>query len=176
MVTIDYGELTAAFQDSNIFDYSYWLDTESGDVFMIDDWYEEQARELDSPYDTDDRGIRLAWCILWQDGKIGLKEREEEDKKTVDALMEPFVPVPQAEPHEAYELMVDFAVTVEDPCLRELLKAALDGRGAFRRFKDVQIRYPDERERWFTFRDAETRKQVESWLQSVGVLERRNED
>jgi hypothetical protein len=175
-MTIDYGELIAAFQDSNIFDYSYWLDTETGDVLRIDDWYEEQARELDSPYDTDDPGIRLAWCILWQDGEIGLEEREEEDKKTVDALMEPFVPVPQAEPHEAYELMVDFAVTVEDPRLRELLKAALDGRGAFRRFRDVLTRYPDERERWFDFRYDETRKQVDAWLQAVGVLKKPEDD
>ncbi len=173
---IDYGELIAAFQDSNTSDYTYWLDTESGDVFMIDDWYEEQARELDSPYDTDDPGIRLAWCILWQDGEIGLEEREEEDKKTVDALMEPFIPVPQAEPHEAYEQMVDFAATVEDPHLRELLDVALDGRGAFRRFRDVLTRYPDERDRWFDFRDDETRKDVDAWLQALGVLKKRDED
>ncbi len=135
---------------------------------MINDWYEEQARELDSPCDTDDPGIRLAWCILWQDGEIGLEEREAEDKKTVDALMEPFVPVPQADPHEAYEQMVDFAATVQDPHLRELLDVALDGRGAFRRFRDVLAPYPDERERWFDFRDDGTRKQVDAWLESLG--------
>lgn len=168
---IDYAELTAAFQDANTSDYSYWLNTETGDVFMIDDYYEEQARELDSPYDTDDPGIRLAWCVLWQDGEIGLEDQEEEDQKTVEALMEPFVQAPRSDTRQAYEQMVDFAASVDDPHLRELLAVALDGRGAFRRFKDVLVRYPDQRERWFEFRDSETRREVDAWLQAVGVLD-----
>ena len=46
-MTIDYGELIAAFQDGNIFDRSYWLDTETGDVFMIDAWLESLCFEAE---------------------------------------------------------------------------------------------------------------------------------
>ena len=99
-----------------------------------------------------------------------MEEQEEEDERIVDALMESFIQVPQADTREGYNLMVDFAATVRDPHLRELLEVALDGRGAFRRFRDVLARYPDERERWFEFRDDETRRQIDAWLEAVGVL------
>ncbi len=166
---IDYAGLTTAFQDANTSDYSYWLNTQTGDVLVVDDWSEEQARELDSPYDTEDPTIRLAWCVLWQDGEIGLEEREEEDERIVDALMESFVQVPQADTREDYNVMVDYVATVQHPHLRGLLEVDLDGRGAFRRFRDVLARYPDERERWFEFRDDETRRQIDAWLEAVGV-------
>lgn len=45
--------------------------------------------------------------------------------------------------------MVEFTETVSDLRLREKLAVALDGRGAFGRFKRVLGDYPEERERWF---------------------------
>jgi len=50
---IDYAGLTTAFQDANTSDYSYWLNTQTGDVLMVDDWSEGEARQLASPYDTE---------------------------------------------------------------------------------------------------------------------------
>ena len=50
--------------------------------------------------------------------------------------------------------MEDFIATVEDEHLAELLEVAIDGKGAFRRFKDVLAHYPEERERWFRFKDT----------------------
>jgi hypothetical protein len=41
---------------------------------------------------------------------------------------------------------------------------AITGRGAFRRFKDVLLDYPRERERWFAFRDALMAERVREWL------------
>lgn len=175
---IDYTGLTTAFQDANDFGHSYWLNTETGDVLMIDDWSEEQARELDSPYDASDPTIRLAWCVLWQDGEI---ESEDPDKSVqeqnqVNTVMDFIVRVPQADTREDYNLMIEFAATVPDPHLCELLEVALDGRGAFRRFKDVLLRYPDERERWFEFRDSALHREIDAWLESVGLLEESDED
>lgn len=68
------------------------------------------------------------------------------------------------ESHEEYEWMVQFAGSVDDSRLRELLEVALDGRGAFRRFKDVLARWPKERERWYAFRDACLRNAMQEWL------------
>jgi len=63
-----------------------------------------------------------------------------------------------------YGWMVEFAETVADRRLREKLDVALDGRGAFRRFKDVLADYPAERERWFAFHDTRLRQAMEEWL------------
>jgi hypothetical protein len=49
------------------------------------------------------------------------------------------------------------------------LFAAIRGRGAFRRFKDLLFDYPRERERWFTFQDEQIRQRVLDWLASRGI-------
>lgn len=171
---IDYPALEAAFQNSS-YEISYWLNRETGEVLSSDDWSRSQARQLASPDDTDNPHIRLAWCLLWQDGEVGSEEPGEEEREKVRAIMAPMIPIPQAEPHDEYNLMVEFAATVRDRHLRELLEVALDGRGAFQRFKKVLARYPKERERWFAFRDEDLRRQIDDWLEEVGLLESEEE-
>jgi hypothetical protein len=68
-----------------------------------------------------------------------------------------------------YRWMEEFAVSVTDGRLRDLLKVALDGRGAFRRFKDVLAQYPREREQWFRFHDQRVRAAMREWLEDNGI-------
>jgi len=42
--------------------------------------------------------------------------------------------------------MVAFTESLEDENLKEKLWIALNGKGAFRRFKDVLLSYPEKRE------------------------------
>jgi GrpB-like predicted nucleotidyltransferase (UPF0157 family) len=65
--------------------------------------------------------------------------------------------------------MVDFIATVEDEQVAELLEVAINGRGAFRRFKDVLARHPDERERWFRFKDERMEERALEWLDDIGI-------
>jgi hypothetical protein len=65
---------------------------------------------------------------------------------------------------EQYRWMERFIPMVEEPELRERLAAAIDGKGAFRRFKDVLMAYGPERERWFAFRSERLRVFMEAWL------------
>jgi hypothetical protein len=80
-----------------------------------------------------------------------------------------YVWVPPRESHQAYDTMVSFAESVEGDELQRLLAVALNGRGAFRRFKDVLYDYPDERERWFEMNDAELRTYATDWLGTLGI-------
>jgi hypothetical protein len=80
-----------------------------------------------------------------------------------------FVEVPRADSREGYGDMQAFVETIRDQRLRERLSDALIGRGAFRRFKDVLLRLPEERERWFAFKDARTRERVLAGLDSQGI-------
>ncbi|MFW5875649.1 MAG: UPF0158 family protein [Myxococcota bacterium] len=70
---------------------------------------------------------------------------------------------------EQYRWMERFIATVEDPDLRHRLLTAIDGKGAFRRFKDVLMSEPVERERWFAFRSERLRACMEAWLQAHGI-------
>jgi hypothetical protein len=65
---------------------------------------------------------------------------------------------------EQYRWMERFIPMVEDPELRDRLTVAIDGKGAFRRFKDVLMSYGPERERWFAFRSERLRVFMEAWL------------
>lgn len=65
---------------------------------------------------------------------------------------------------EQYRWMERYIPMVEDPELRAKLAASIDGKGAFRRFKDVLMSHGAERERWFTFRSERLRTFMEAWL------------
>ena len=65
--------------------------------------------------------------------------------------------------------MEDFIATVADERLREWLADAIDGHGAFSRFKRVLTNHDAERERWFAFRDARLRERILAWLEEEGI-------
>jgi hypothetical protein len=77
--------------------------------------------------------------------------------------------IPKAESYEGYRDMQAFITTVEDDHLSELLEVAINGKGAFRRFKDVLLNYPEERERWFKFKDDRMEERALEWLDDIDV-------
>ena len=91
-----------------------------------------------------------------------LKDQVEEDSDRYERI-------PEAESHEGYEDMVDFIDTVKDERLVGLLEVAINGKGAFRRFKDVLLNYPEERESWFHFKDDRTQERALEWLGDIDV-------
>jgi len=70
---------------------------------------------------------------------------------------------------EQYRWMERFIATVDESDLRSKLIQAIDGKGAFRRFKDVLMAFPVDRERWFAFRSERLRTCMEAWLAAHGI-------
>jgi hypothetical protein len=75
-----------------------------------------------------------------------------------------YIRIDPASSREQYRWMERFVGSVSDPQLRERLIMAIDGKGAFRRFKDVLLAYPSERERWFTYRADLLHWHIHTWL------------
>jgi len=96
-------------------------------------------------------------------------EEAEKLKEKIDNDPDSYEKIPKAESHEGYGDMVDFIATVKDKRLVELLEVAINGKGAFRRFKDVLLNYPEERERWFQFRDDRVQEKALEWLGDIDV-------
>jgi len=67
-----------------------------------------------------------------------------------------------------YDMMERFADTVQDEHKRELLEVALEGRGAFRRFKDTLIRVDSQTE-WYAFRDTAYAEVAREWCGRYGM-------
>ncbi len=94
---------------------------------------------------------------------------EEGVMTKIEKNPERYLSIPSIESHEAYDEMVDFTDTVTDKDLQEKLWIALDGKGAFGRFKRVLDGYPQERQRWFAYKDECTRRRVQEWLDDHGI-------
>jgi hypothetical protein len=70
---------------------------------------------------------------------------------------------------EQYRWMERFIPMVDENELRGKLAQAIDGKGAFRRFKDVLMSYGADRERWFAFRSERLRTFMEAWLSAHAI-------
>jgi hypothetical protein len=77
-------------------------------------------------------------------------------------------PLPSA---VGYGDMEDFAARVREPRTRDLLERAISGRGAFRRFKDALLEYPELRQAWFAFHDTRGERRAIEWLAERGLVE-----
>jgi len=71
--------------------------------------------------------------------------------------------------HEGYRDMEDFLATVEDDERADKLSIAVSGPGAFRRFRDVLERWPEDQWRFYAFTEERRRARARSWLVSAGV-------
>jgi hypothetical protein len=80
-----------------------------------------------------------------------------------------YLRVDPASSREQYRWMERFVASVSDQALRERLLVAIDGKGAFRRFKDVLLAFPAERERWFTYRSDLLHFHIQTWIEHMTI-------
>lgn len=133
---IDMADLKSFFDDaSGLADY--YLNIETGEIEFDseDDKFERIGDDGESPYDDDERYLR----------------------------------VPHGDSREGYKDMEAFIETIEDSRIQDTLYVAIDGSGAFARFKSVLYRYPNEQKRWFDFKDKRLARRVVAWLKSHGI-------
>ena len=69
-----------------------------------------------------------------------------------------------------YQWLDDFIKSIENVDVRARMEAAINGKGAFRRFKDILLTLPDERRRWFEYRDQMMRQRIIEWVREVGIV------
>jgi hypothetical protein len=69
---------------------------------------------------------------------------------------------------EGYRDMEDFIAGVSDPERADRLSIAIEGCGAFWRFKDTVARWPEEQDRWYRFSGERCRGRSREWLAIAG--------
>lgn len=93
------------------------------------------------------------------------------DGELLDEIPDDWVAIDPVESRDAYRDMADFATAVGDPARRERLLDALDGRGAFSRFRDRVHNDPLRLGRtWSRFSDARNELRAIEWLEAIGRL------
>jgi len=153
-VDLDDIAMTMEFSSSLIESFQYF-DTETGRVFTIDDSVmndvEEENYEKTEDYPE------------W------MKEMAKDAEAVLDDDRERFKEIPRIESHESYKIMESFIATVKDKRIQNILSSAIQGRGAFRRFKDTIAEWPDLQKQWFSYKDNTARQEVIDWLESIGI-------
>jgi hypothetical protein len=95
---------------------------------------------------------------------------EEEEKELIEKIeneKERYVYIEPIPSYISYGWREEFIETIKDKDLREKLEIAIDGPGAFRRFKNVLLRYPKIREKWFEFERKKMEEYVKEWLRAL---------
>jgi hypothetical protein len=104
---------------------------------------------------------------------VSIDEEISGEPDEVQALLESdperLVFIQREEGSEGWQRMSDFAAQVDEEDLRGALQAALEGRGAFGRFRAAISRYPDLREQWEAAEWNGHSREAELWLESLGV-------
>lgn len=101
---------------------------------------------------------------------LGLSEEGERPLEKIDGSND-YVAVERIPSHEAYQWMVDFVDEVVAPAdeqAAEKLSIALNGKGAFRRFKDTLHRVNEQwLQAWYQWKEKQLQLAVEEWLKDV---------
>lgn len=150
---INLNELAFAMEMGENMERSGYLDTETGGIIDMPD---DVMRGVEDG-DTD------SILVDWDD------ELAETAGKILSDEKNRFLPIPRRESREGYEIMASFADSVDNKGLREKLAVALDGKGAFRRFRNVLNDHPDELEKWYAFKDDWMREEAIKWLLENGI-------
>jgi len=99
----------------------------------------------------------------------------EDAKRIAAGVNTRYFLIPHKPSSEGYAEMEEFIATVKQKRLKTQLTEAIEGKGAFRRFRDTLALDPVEEERWLTERDGKIRQEIDSWLRANDIVLRDDE-
>ncbi len=166
---INYDHIQKAMEDVRRDRFDYYLDLKTGEVKVIAVEILNRANQMLylSPDDEYEPGVVF-------DSEVNIEA--EVDEETLEAIEEAlrvlldekrYVRIPERDSADAFSTMREFAETVEDEALKEALFRALDGKGAFRRFKDTLLRDKRVRKRWHGFNALHMKRVIKRWLEQI---------
>jgi hypothetical protein len=124
------------------------------------------------PVDLEQLASLLEGDPVYGGGRIDLKTGdcwpESPDDNDLEEEGDHWLYVECVGSRQGYRDMERFIATVEDPAIVDRLDIAIRGRGAFRRFKDVLSRWPEELQRYFLFSSERQLGRARSWLAAEG--------
>lgn len=143
------SELEMSFDELDMY-----LDLETGEVITVSD---EEMRIAIASEEGEDFSSYSEWEK--EAIEIALKIYVNSDRYKL---------LPKMSSHEAYEIMSDFCATVNAASVREKLFEALEGRGPFRKFKDMVLHFGIEQD-WYAYRSEKIKAFAIKWCDENGV-------
>mgnify|MGYP001194431854 CR=1 FL=1 len=126
---------------------NYYYNKITGEIVYIDD----ETRRIAEDYNEDD----LEGLPEWQRDDV-------EAAIDVEKNWDNYISLPSKFDIDEYDIMVEFCYFLSNEKVSNQLLNVLNGKGAFRRFKDTAISL-DVEKRWYDFKDESLRKIALSW-------------
>lgn len=169
-MNIDFDGVQKAMEDTVRDAFDYFLDRETGEIIILSEDIIKKAQEiLEESYDDD---IGDFEDVEVENVPVIPEWMEDEIELSLDIFIyekERYARIPERNHKSGYNAMKEFAVTLGDDVLKQTLLGLLDGKNAFRRFKDVLGQYPKERKLWYGFNAKAARNEIEDWLKTIGI-------
>jgi Uncharacterised protein family (UPF0158) len=121
---------------------------------------------------ADQEGYEHRWLLDPHTGEMAFWTRDSGlDGEPVDLDEVDLISINPLPSWVWYQDMVDFAEQVSDDRAGRRLGRALDGRGAFRRFKaELHQRCPELVPAWYAFRDIRAARRAAEWLEENNLV------
>ncbi len=149
---IDIAEIASAMENDRSSN-EFCLDTNTGEVVVVPD-------DLISTVSSDE--VDEEQMPEWERELLPVARALEDGSNR-------YACIPEVDSYEIYELMQLFALDRDNEELRNLLVVALDGKGAFGRFKRVLDHYSEDRDEWYREKDELMKVLVSEWLLSLDI-------
>lgn len=167
---IDYDEVQKAMEDTVRDAFDYFLDRETGDIIILSEDIIKKAQAiLEESYEDDIGDFEE---VVVEEVPVIPEWMEDEIELALDIFIyekDRYARIPERDPRYGYNTMKAFAETLGDETLKQTLLELLDGKNAFRRFKDALGPYPKERKLWYGFNAKTARDEIEAWLKTTGI-------
>ena len=169
-MNINFDEIQKAMEDTERDAFDYFLDRENGEIIILSEDIIKKAQEiLAESYDDD---IGDFEDVEVEKVPVIPEWMEDEIELALDIFIfekERYVRIPERSHQYGYNTMKEFAGALNDEALKQTLLGLLDGKNAFRRFKDALGPYPKERKLWYGFNAKASRTEIETWLKTIGL-------
>jgi hypothetical protein len=147
------SDLIDALEMGELQEHLTYFDRSTNKIVMVESTLlsdvEEGDEESLSELSEDDEELEIARAIAGDDGSRFLAPPDKFD-------------------FNEYRLMERFIDSLDDEKAANRLSRAIDGRGAFRYFKDT-LHDLGMQDRWYRFRDAAMKRFVIEWAEENGV-------
>jgi len=159
-------DIELAFELSS-YETTAYLDIETGKVVFVEDYAVNLLEEIANNEES------LVKISLTLQARRDLSETDSEQlmdaaRVKVD-IANRYRMLPKQDSRDSYRDMEEYIKSLEDEHLCELLEVAIQGSGAFRRFKDTISRFPEAQGNWFKFRDEHEQQRRLDWFASIGI-------
>ena len=157
MKTLKITNLITEYYDDFTRDINeYYLDTQTGDIIIIDSM------------------LRSQWEDEGELVKEDLPQWQQENYDEMIAIFndvdeERYHGIPAVDVGESADIMRDFARTVPNEKIADELFEALQGSKSFRRFRAVLNRYDEVRNEYYNFKEKCYLESLEDWLKELGI-------